>query len=422
MRTPTDAWIASRLGISPDELSGEKLTEYQMGRFRETLEYAASKSPFYRERLRGIDPGTILTPGDIKKLPVTSEEDLAGEENSFLCIPPGSVERIFTVPTTGTHGRQKRIFFTAADLAPSVEFYYHAFLTFIRPGDRLMVMMGGTSQGSVGDTIDRSLSPIGVITRVYGQITDLGDALKAVKEFSPDIIVAIPYQAAALAAYSRLNGIPGGIRCVLLSADDVPDAVRRRISTLWGAEVYSHYGMTETGLAGGVDCCAHKGYHLRSCDMYSEILDPDPDGFGELAVTPFGRQAMPLIRYRTGDIARISTEECPCGGVLPRLETIRGRLSNSFLIQGKRVFLSLIEEAVYSDPAAADLECRADGETVSILIRTVGGESVDRRALLERLVPEILPEGTRITVAEEGVNSLAAERSAKKRLGEARHE
>ncbi|MCR4894774.1 MAG: hypothetical protein K5911_08595 [Eubacteriales bacterium] len=131
---------------------------------------------------------------------------------------------------------------------------------------------------------------------------------------------------------------------------------------------------------------------------------------------------MPLIRYRTGDIARISSEECPCGGVLPRLETIRGRLSNSFLIQGKRVFLSLIEEAVYSDPAAADLECCADGETVSILIRTVGGESVDRRALLERLVPEILPEGTRITVAEEGVDSLAAERSAKKRLGEARHE
>ena len=422
MRTPTDEWIASRLGIPLGELSADKLTEYQMGRFRETLAYAASKSPFYRERLRGIDPESILTPDDIRKLPVTSEEDLTGAENSFLCIPPGSVERIFTVPTTGTHGRQKRIFFTAGDLAPSVEFYYHAFLTFIRPGDRLLVMMGGTSQGSVGDTIDRSLSPIGVVTRVYGQITDLADALGAIKEFSPDIVVAIPYQAAALAAYSRIKGVPQGIRCVLLSADDVPEAIRGRISSVWGAEVYSHYGMTETGLAGGVDCSAHRGYHLRSCDMYSEILDPGPDGFGELAVTPFGRQAMPLIRYRTGDIARISTAECPCGGVLPRLETIRGRISNSFVIGGKRVFLSQIEEAVYSDPASADLECMTEGDSVRILVRTVTGESVDKTALLGRLTSGILPEGTAITIEEETVSCLAAERSPKKRLGEALNE
>ena len=128
-----------------------------------------------------------------------------------------------------------------------------------------------------------------------------------------------------LAAWSRSHGLPRGVRCVLLSADDVLDAIRERISRIWGAEVYFHYGLTETGLAGGVDCCAHQGYHLRACDLYAEILDPDDDGFGELAVTTFGREAMPLIRYRTGDIARISTQPCPGGGVLPRLETIRGQ-------------------------------------------------------------------------------------------------
>lgn len=423
MRTPTDAWIASRLGIPLEKLSVGALTDYQMDRFRQQLAYAAEKSPFYAERLKGYDPGSIRTPEDIKKLPVTSEEDLAGNENSFLCIPPGSVERIFTVPTTGTHGKQKRIFFTAGDLAPSVEFYYHAFLTFIRPGDRLLVMMGGTSRAGVGDIIDRSLSPIGVITEVYGAVTDLGDALRAVKEFSPDIIVAIPYQAAALAEYSRLNGIPEGIRCVLLSADDVPEAIRRRISSLWGAEVYSHYGMTETGLAGGVDCCAHRGYHLRSCDMYAEILDAGSDGFGELAITPFGREAMPLLRYRTGDIARISTERCPCGGVLPRLETIRGRLSNSFVIRGRHIFLSQIEEAVYCLPSAVDLECSAEEEGILLTVRTLaGGEGIDKKALEERIYQDVLPEGTRLTITEEKISGLSAERSPKKRLGEGRHE
>ena len=416
MRTPTDKWIASRLGIPTEELSAERLAEYQMERFRETVRYAAEHSPFYAEKLKGIDADSLRTAEDIRRVYVTSERDLAGNENRFLCVPPGSVDRIFTVPTTGTHGNRKRIYFTGRDLAPSVEFYYHAFLTFIRPGDRLLVMMGGSAEGSVGDTIDRSLSPIGVTTRVFGQVTDLETAWEAVLEAAPDVIVGIPYQIAALAAWSRSHGLPRGVRCVLLSADDVPDAIRERISRLWGAEVYSHYGLTETGLAGGVDCCAHRGYHLRSCDMYAEILDPDEDGFGELAVTPFGREAMPLIRYRTGDIARISTERCPCGGVLPRLETIRGRLSNSCVISGQRVFLSGIEEAVYSDNAAVDLECAAGADSLDLTVRTLPGERIDRKALSARLSCAVLPAGTKLSVEEETVRGFLPERSPKKRM------
>ena len=417
MRTPTDAWIASRLGLPLEALSAEALTEYQLRRFRETVRYAVPRSRFYAELFRGLDAESIRTPEDIRRLPTTSERDLAGNENRFLCVPPGSVERIFTVPTTGTHGDRKRISFTLADLAPSVEFYYHAFLTFIRPGDRLLVMMGGSAPGSVGDTIDRSLSPIGVTTRVFGSVTDLEPAWRAVLDFAPDVIVGIPYQIAALAAWSRSHGLPRGPRCVLLSADDVPDAIRARLSRLWGAEVYSHSGLTETGLAGGVDCCAHRGYHLRSCDMYAEILDPDAEGFGELAVTPFGREAMPLIRYRTGDIARISAEKCPCGGVLPRLETIRGRLSNSCVLAGERVFLSAIEEAVFSDDAAVDLECLPGEESLSVLVRTLPGEAVDAEALYARLRDSVLPAGTGVDLRQEAIRAFPPERSPKKRMG-----
>ena len=147
------------------------------------------------------------------------------------------MDRIFTVPTTGTHGQRKRICFTRADLAPSVKFYYHAFLTFIRPGDRLLVMMGGAAEGGVGDTIDRSLAPLGVKTRVFGAVTDLKTAWDAVLAFAPDVIVGIPCQIAALAAWSCLHGLPRGLRDVLLSADDVSPAVRERIERLWGAEV-----------------------------------------------------------------------------------------------------------------------------------------------------------------------------------------
>lgn len=416
MRTPIDAWIASRLGIPLQELTAEALTEYQLRRFRETVGYAVEHSSFYAERLSGIDPKSIRTVDDVRRIPTTSERDLAGDENSFLCVSPGSVDRIFTVPTTGTHGNRKRIFFTHGDLVPSVEFYYHAFLTFIRPGDRLLVMMGGTAEGSVGDTIDRSLSPIGVTTRVFGQVSDLDTAWRAVLDFEPDVIVGIPYQIAALAIWSKTHGLPRNVRCVLLSADDVPDAIRERIARLWGAEVYSHYGLTETGLAGGVSCCANRGYHLRACDMYAEILDPDEDGFGEFAVTPFGREAMPLIRYRTGDIARISREKCPCGGVLPRLEKINGRLSNCCMISGQRVFLAQIEEVMFADDAVVDFECKAANDSLELLIRTLPGETADGERLKERLAADVLPSCTKVTVEQESIRGFLSERSPKKRM------
>jgi phenylacetate-coenzyme A ligase PaaK-like adenylate-forming protein len=382
MRTPTDKWIASRLGIAEEDLSAERLAAYQMERFRETVRYAAEHSPFYAEKLKGVDADSLRTAEDIRRLYVTSERDLAGNENRFLCVPPGSVDRIFTVPTTGTHGNRKRIYFTGRDLAPSVEFYYHAFLTFIRPGDRLLVMMGGSAEGSVGDTIDRSLSPIGVTTRVFGQVTDLETAWKAVLESAPDVIVGIPYQIAALAAWSRSHGLPRGVRCVLLSADDVPDAIRERISRLWGAEVYSHYGLTETGLAGGVDCCAHRGYHLRSCDMYAEILDPDEDGFGELAVTPFGREAMPLIRYRTGDYTRILPGPCPCGSETLRLDRIERRTEG--------LSAAALDEVLFADEAVVD--CRYTLRAGELAVFALCRGEIDERTLRGRLGAIAPPE------------------------------
>jgi phenylacetate-coenzyme A ligase PaaK-like adenylate-forming protein len=125
---------------------------------------------------------------------------------------------------------------------------------------------------------------------------------------------------------------------------------------------------------------------------------------------------MPLIRYRTGDIARISTERCPCGGVLPRLETIRGRLSNSCVISGQRVFLSGIEEAVYTDDAAVDLECAAGADSLDLTVRTLPGEKIDKEALRARLSGAVLPAGTRLSVEEETVRGFLPERSPKKRM------
>ena len=89
--------------------------------------------------------------------------------------------------------------------------------------------------------------------------------------------------------------------------------MRSRIMALWGAAVFDHYGMTETGLGGAVECEAHQGMHIRENDLYFELID------GELLVTTLTREGMPFIRYRTGDKGSITYEPCPCGSFIPRI-------------------------------------------------------------------------------------------------------
>ena len=98
---------------------------------------------------------------------------------------------------------------------------------------------------------------------------------------------------------------------MLLSTDQAPAPLVAAIEQAWGCRVFDHYGTTETGLGGGVECEAHDGLHLREADLLFEVVEPAtgrslPDGEeGEIVFTTLTREAMPLIRYRTGDLGRL---------------------------------------------------------------------------------------------------------------------
>ena len=125
-------------------------------------------------------------------------------------------------------------------------------------------------------------------------------------------LVGIPTQVLAL-----VRCLPGEhrfrpmISAVLLSSDYGSRALVDVLERTWDCTVFSHYGLTETGYGGGVECQARQGYHLREADLYVEIIDPLtgqplPDGAsGEIVVTTLTRRGMPLIRYRTGDVSRL---------------------------------------------------------------------------------------------------------------------
>ena len=173
-----------------------------------------------------------------------------------------------------------------------------------------------------------------------------------------DCLVGIPTQVLALARREDVGQIPAGqIKSVLLAGDYAPSTVVKELTRIWGCRVFTAYTPTAMGYGGGVECEALTGYHLREADHYYEIVDPmsgmtkAPGESGEIVVTTLTRTAMPLIRYRTGDMSRFLPDACSCGTVLGRMDKVRGRAREMVrLLAGDWLGIADIDEALFPFP------------------------------------------------------------------------
>lgn len=359
-RTPVDQWVAGRLGIPVSGLSQERLADWQIDAFRKTMRYAKDNSRFYRAHFEAFEPEALSSMADIARLPLTDETDLADNELAFYCVNPKSIARVVTVETTGTTDRKKRLAFTDDDRRSAMTFIHVGFTTMCAPGDRMLVMMSGGTAGSIGDTVTHALAAAGIDVKVYGMVGDIAEAYECIRAYEPDVIVGYPIQSAAIAKYGARFGNPESrhIKSVLMSADALPEIVRKTLKDAWGCQVFNHYGMTEMCIAGGVECEGQNGFHTRDCDLLFEIIDPDEHGMGEVVITTLGREGMPLIRYKTGDIGCFAEDRCPCGSSLRRISHLRGRKSSRIdLGTGQCIYLSEIAEIVLGDPDVIDFDC-----------------------------------------------------------------
>lgn len=390
---PLDSWTLGKIGADGAGLTREALGRYQLGKFRETIEYARTRSPFYRRLLSGLPADFPADFSQVGRLPLTTAGDIRENPLQFLARPPHAIARIVTLRTSGTTGRPKRLYFTEEDLERTVDFFSVGMSMLARPGHKVLILLPGDRPDSVGDLLARALARIGVEGIAYGPVRDLQDAARQIVSRRIDCLVGIPTQVLALAR-SRAGRLipPDRIRTVLLSTDYVPEAIVRELCRRWGCRVFRHYGTTEMGLGGGVECPASSGYHLREADLLFEIVDPgtgEPRAEGrkgEIVVSTLTRKGMPLIRYRTGDISRMIPGPCRCGSVTRRLDAVLRMDGRAVLSNGSVLSMPEMDEALFGVCGLLDyraaLSTRDHRDCLEISVYTEDrGESVTREAL-----------------------------------------
>jgi len=344
--TPLQHWIVERTHIAPNQ---ETLKAHQFNELLKTLTYAKEKSHFYQDVLSNIDLSSMTTLKDFERIPFTTPEDIKQNAYDFVCVPSSEIERIVTLNTSGTTGDEKRIFFTHEDLEATIDFFHYGMRCLVDESDNVMVLLPGPSYGSIGDLLKKALAQSGISCIVHGVLNDVEKTAQCIEEHNITCIVGIPMQVLYLSKV-KPEHFYKHIKKVLLSTDYVPNALVEALSNEGACKVFNHYGMTEMGYGGGVECECLNGYHLRENHLYFEIINPVTgecvrDGeYGEVVFTTFNRQAMPLIRYKTGDMARISTKPCHCGTFLRTMEKVRGRIANTVCIKGQEMHLRDFDE------------------------------------------------------------------------------
>ncbi len=360
--TPLDAWLGAKLGLAPGQApDAASLAAYQLERLRATLAHARDHSPWHRERLAHLPEGFPERLEDWALVPLTTASDLRAHHLAMLCGSQDLVARVVTLRSSGTTAAPKRVYFSDADLELTLDFFHHGMATLVGPGDSVLIGLPGSTPDSVGDLLARALERLGARGVKHGPISDPDAALALAKQERAACVVGIPVQVLALAEHPGAGRLRGAIKSVLLTTDYVPQSLTRRVERAWDCEVFNHYGMTEGGLGGAVECAAHQGCHLRAADLYFEVVDPAggeplPLGQeGELVMTTLTRQAMPLLRYCTGDLGRLLAGPCACGGFTPRLAPVPGRLINRLdLGHGESLAMWRLDEALFALPGLLD--------------------------------------------------------------------
>lgn len=331
----------------------EEIEKLQLKRLKSTISNTL-KSPFYSKTYsaKGINTDSINSLADIRNLPFTTKQDL--RENYPLGFVATDLKNIIRLhSSSGTTGNPTVVYHTKSDIETwASRMARSMYMVGLRDTDVIQNTSGyGMFTGGLG--IQYGAEYLGAMTIPAAAGNSLRQ-IKFITDFGTTALHAIPSYALRLADVFHSEGIDPKketkITTLLIGAEPHTEEQRRKIESILGVKAYNSFGMTEmSGPGVAFECKEQNGMHLWEDSYLMEVINPETllpvkDGeIGELVLTTLDREGMPLIRYRTRDLTRILTGPCPCGRTHRRIDRIKGRSDDMFIVKGVNIFPMQIE-------------------------------------------------------------------------------
>lgn len=360
----------------------KELEQLQLKKLRQTISIALN-SKMYKHKFDelNITPDSIKTLDDIRKIPFTTKQDLRDNYPfGLVCGDMKDAVRIHS--SSGTTGHPTVVVYSRHDIDSWANMIArNMYMVGCRNTDVFQNSSGyGMFTGGLG--FQYGAEKLGATT-IPAAAGNSKRQVMFIRDFGTTCLHAIPSYAIRLAEVFKEEGIDPRstkLRTLFIGAEPHTNEQRLKIERLLGVKAYNSYGMTEMNGPGvAFECKQQNGMHLWEDNYIVEIIDPEtlepvPDGeTGEMVLTTLDRTMMPIIRYRTRDITRIIPGECECGRTHRRIDRIKGRTDDMFIIKGVNVFPMQVEKILIQYPGIGSnylitLDTIADNDVMTVEI------------------------------------------------------
>jgi phenylacetate-CoA ligase len=354
------------VGLHPEleTMPREQLEALQLRRLQVSLRNAWEHVPWQRGRLRAAglaQPQDLKNLADLQRLPFTVKQDLRDHfPFGLFARPVAALARLHA--SSGTTGKPTVVGYTRADLDTWAELMARTLhCAGARAGDVIHNAYGyGLFTGGLGAHYGAERLG-GVVVPVSGGSTERQVSL--IVDFGARVLCATPSYALAIAEVAEAQGIDlrkSALRVGMFGAEPWSETMRREIESRLGVQAIDNYGLSEVmGPGVAVECPQQDGMHGWEDHFLFEVINPDtlqplPEGqVGELVITTLSKQALPMLRYRTRDMTRITKASCACGRTHLRMLRVAGRSDDMLIVRGVNVYPSQIEAVLVGRPGIA---------------------------------------------------------------------
>jgi phenylacetate-CoA ligase len=329
------------------------IKQVQSERLRETVERVYFNVPYYRSRMQeaGLGPETIHSIDDLSRLPFTTKQDLRDNYPfGLFAVPMSEIVRVHA--SSGTTGKPTVVGYTRSDIATWSEVMARTLTCaganrndFIQVAYGYGLFTGGLGLHYGGEKIGASVIPISGGNTVR--------QIQLMHDFGSTVLACTPSYALFLAEAIAESGIKREdlkLRVGVFGAEPWTENMRREIEDKLRIKAIDIYGLSEViGPGVASECLIQEGLHINEDHFYPEIIDPvtlqilPPGSSGELVFTTLTKEGLPLIRYRTRDLTRLTYDKCKCGRTMVRMEKCLGRSDDMLIIRGVNLFPSQVE-------------------------------------------------------------------------------